>query len=105
MTTEMTNGKPHANIRRGNNERHGAAMNYTIEEARRILRIGRNTAYEAARSGAIPTIRIGRRIIVPGIALERLLGAGTTMPAVQSERAPDLGIEQDGRRDRRNEKG
>ena len=54
---------------------------YTIEEARRILRIGRNTAYEAARSGAIPTIRIGRRIIVPGVALDRLLGAGTAEPA------------------------
>jgi excisionase family DNA binding protein len=51
---------------------------YTVEEARRILRIGRNTAYEAIRTGAIPALRIGRRIIVPESALDRLLAAGTT---------------------------
>ena len=46
---------------------------YTIEEAARLLGIGRSTAYEAARRGEIPTIRIGRRLLVPKIALESLL--------------------------------
>ena len=45
----------------------------TIEEAAKRLGIGRNQAYEGARKGQIPTIRIGKRILVPVAALERLL--------------------------------
>jgi excisionase family DNA binding protein len=47
---------------------------YTIDEACKILRIGRNAGYEAAKRGQIPTIRIGRRLLVPRAALDRLLG-------------------------------
>ena len=39
----------------------------------RLGGIGRNQAYEAARRGEIPTIRIGKRILVPVAALDRLL--------------------------------
>jgi excisionase family DNA binding protein len=45
----------------------------SVEEAGRQLGIGRNTAYEAARAGQIPTIRIGKRLVVPVAAFERLL--------------------------------
>lgn len=45
----------------------------TIEEAAQLMRIGRNSAYEAARRGEIPTVRIGRRLLVPRAALERML--------------------------------
>jgi excisionase family DNA binding protein len=45
----------------------------TIMEAAEVLGIGRNQAYEAARRGEIPTIRIGKRLLVPLAALERLL--------------------------------
>jgi excisionase family DNA binding protein len=45
----------------------------TVTEAAKVLGIGRSAAYEAARSGQIPTIRIGRRVLVPRIALENLL--------------------------------
>ena len=45
----------------------------TIPEAAELLGIGRNTAYEAVRRGEIPTIRIGKRILVPVSALDRLL--------------------------------
>lgn len=45
----------------------------TIEEAARVLRISRQSAYEAARRGEIPTVRIGRRLLVPKRRLERLL--------------------------------
>ena len=48
---------------------------YSVPEAGRILGVGRTAAYEAARTGEIPTIRIGRRILVPVTALERLLEA------------------------------
>ncbi len=46
---------------------------YTVDEAAEILGIGRNSAYEAIRRGQIPTLRFGRRVVVPREALEQLL--------------------------------
>ncbi len=46
---------------------------YTIPEAANILGIGRSAAYEGARTGEIPTIKIGKRIVVLWAALERKL--------------------------------
>ena len=51
---------------------------YTIEEVAKILGIGRNTAYEAARTGQIPVIRIGKRLLVPAIGLDKMLSSTTT---------------------------
>jgi hypothetical protein len=52
----------------------------TVPEAGRVyFDLGRNASYEAARRGDIPTIRIGRLLRVPVVALERRLeevGAG-----------------------------
>ena len=45
----------------------------TIDEAAKVLGVGRNKAYEAAKRGEIPTIKIGKRILVPRAALERML--------------------------------
>ena len=45
----------------------------TVEEAAEILRISRNGAYEAVKRGEIPSIRIGRRVLIPSIALEKML--------------------------------
>jgi hypothetical protein len=46
----------------------------TVPEAGRIyFDLGRNASYEAARRGDIPTIRIGRLLRVPVVALERKL--------------------------------
>jgi excisionase family DNA binding protein len=49
---------------------------YDIEEAARLLGIGRNQGYEAARRGDIPTIKMGKRLLVPKAALDRLLEGG-----------------------------
>ncbi len=46
----------------------------TVEEAARILRLGRSAAYAAARSGDLPTIRVGRSLRVPRHRLAELLG-------------------------------
>lgn len=48
-------------------------LTLTIEETARLLGIGRQLAYEKARTGEIPVIKIGRRLLVPRRALERLL--------------------------------
>ena len=45
----------------------------TVEAAARILGIGRSSAYEAVRRGEIPSIKIGRRVLVPVAALQTLL--------------------------------
>jgi len=44
-----------------------------VEEAGKILGLGRRAAYAAARAGEIPSIRIGHRLLVPRRQLERLL--------------------------------
>lgn len=52
---------------------------YTVEEAGVLLGLGRSGTYEAVRRGDIPTIRIGRRLLIPRVALDRwLLEAGLT---------------------------
>jgi hypothetical protein len=46
----------------------------TVPEAGRVyFGLSRNSSYEAARRGDIPTIRIGRLLRVPVVALERKL--------------------------------
>lgn len=50
-----------------------ARQTISVEEAGKRLGISRNTAYEAAARGDIPTLRIGRRLLVPEVAFARLL--------------------------------
>ena len=44
-----------------------------IGEAAKVLGISRNTAYDAAKSGQLPTVKIGRRLLVPRAALQHML--------------------------------
>ncbi len=48
----------------------------TVDEAAEVLQISRNKAYEAAREGQIPTIRVGRKILVLWGPLMAMVGAG-----------------------------
>jgi excisionase family DNA binding protein len=48
-------------------------LTHTVEEAGAILGVSRNSAYALARTGAIPTIRLGKRLLVPQAGLESLL--------------------------------
>ena len=52
---------------------------YTVEEAGVLLGLSRWAAYAAAKRGDIPTIRIGRRLIVPRVQLERMLAGEETV--------------------------
>ena len=49
---------------------------YDVEEAAKILGICRNQAYDAVKRGEIPTIKIGKRLLVPKVALDRLVSEG-----------------------------
>lgn len=46
----------------------------TVTEAAGILSLGRSSAYDAARRGEIPTIKLGSRLVVPVPLLKELLG-------------------------------
>ncbi len=56
-------------------------LTVSVTEAAAILGIGRATAYGCVRTGQIPSIRLGGRIVVPIIALERLIGVDTDSAA------------------------
>jgi len=45
----------------------------TVSEVAKILRLSRNSAYQGVLRGEIPSIRVGKRILVPRRALEALL--------------------------------
>ncbi len=55
-------------------------LTLTVEEAATLLGISRAFAYEAVGRGEVPSIRIGRRILVPKAALQRLVGAEPAPP-------------------------
>jgi excisionase family DNA binding protein len=45
----------------------------SVERAGLLLGISRGSAYAAARSGDLPTVRVGRRLLVPSAALRKML--------------------------------
>jgi excisionase family DNA binding protein len=45
----------------------------TVDDVAARLGIGRNQAYEFVQQGKIPSIRLGRRWLIPRVALDRLL--------------------------------
>src|SRR5262249_50552301 len=64
----------------------------TLDEAALILRISRGSAYEAAKRREIPTIRIGRRLLVPCEALDRLLSASGDSGRVTAAEDSELSL-------------
>jgi len=49
----------------------------TMDEVCVILQLSRNTVYELARSGDVPTIRFGRQLRTPRAALEQMMDRST----------------------------
>lgn len=45
----------------------------TVEEAAAVLGISRTTAYECVRRGELRAVRLGRRLVVPRLAVDQLL--------------------------------
>lgn len=48
-------------------------LTMTVDEAAQKLGISRNTAYACARSGQLPIIRLGKRMLVPRVAFEAMV--------------------------------
>jgi hypothetical protein len=55
-------------------------MTITVPLAGKILGLSRNAAYSAATRGEIPTLKFGRRIVVPVEPLRRMLGLEALPP-------------------------
>ena len=60
-------------------------LTLTVDETAKCLGIGRNSAYEAIARGEIPVVRVGKRLLVPKAALERLLAAGQSKKKSDNE--------------------
>ncbi len=54
---------------------YGESLVYDVPTAGRLLNLSRATAYSLAAQGIIPTIRLGKRLVVPRKALEELLAS------------------------------
>lgn len=46
---------------------------YTVAEAAALLGIGRTHAYALAKAGDLPTVALGRRVVVPKARLDAML--------------------------------
>ena len=56
-------------------------LTLTVDEAGKALGLSRCGAYEAVARGEIPSVKVGRRILVPRAALERMLDVHSTSSA------------------------
>lgn len=61
----------------------------TVTEAAKVLRIAPRTYYQAAARGEVPATRVGRRIIVSGAALRRLLDEPTDVYPLERDEVAD----------------
>ncbi len=57
-------------------------LTLTVSETARLLGISRGLAYEMVRTGEIPSVRFGKRVLVPRRALERLLEKGQPLQSL-----------------------
>ena len=93
---ETTGRKPPGQSQREQSEPAPPAAErlvYTVPEAGRLLGLSRNGSYEAAKRGDIPTIRIGRLLLVPKVPFHR------TIERVATDRADGQGaLRRPGRR-------
>jgi len=55
-------------------------LTYNVKEAAELLGLSKNSAYQACLKGEIPHLKIGKRILIPRIQLERLLHGNGEVP-------------------------
>lgn len=49
-------------------------LTYSVKEAAKVLGVGRASAYELVRTGRLPHIQIGRRMLISRAVLREFLG-------------------------------
>lgn len=58
----------------------------TVEEAAHELGIGRTSCYAACRSGQIPVLHVGGRLLIPRTALDALLASAGSLANANESR-------------------
>jgi excisionase family DNA binding protein len=53
-------------------------LTLTVEETAKLLGLSRNSAYQGIATGEIPHIKVGKRILIPRKALEKILEGNST---------------------------
>jgi len=48
-------------------------LTYDVGTAAKLLGLSRNSAYQACLTGQIPHLKIGKRILIPRVAIQKLL--------------------------------
>ena len=56
------------------------ALTISVERAGELLGLSRNSVYAAVRNGQLPVLKIGKRLLVPKIQLDRLLAGNRDKP-------------------------
>ena len=46
---------------------------FSVREVAKLLGLSKASTYEAVRIGSIPSLKVGRRILIPKVALQELL--------------------------------
>lgn len=46
---------------------------YSCREVAQLLNLSRNSVYQGVLTGEIPHIKVGKRVLIPRVQLERLL--------------------------------
>lgn len=73
-------------------------LTLTVEQAAKVLGISRSTAYELVHTGDIPSLRLGRRIVIPAARLAEDLGlqpadvTGATGDGSSADRLSNPGV-------------
>jgi len=52
---------------------------YTVDQVSEILGISRTSAYKAVHNGEIPSIRIGKRILIPKSEVKYIVNTATAI--------------------------
>ena len=62
----------------GNNNKQ-ECLTFTVEETAVLLGISRSAAYQAANKGLIPSLRIGRRIVIPKKKIDEMMNKSQSL--------------------------
>ncbi len=80
----MRNGFGKSDVGKGNDGGGGSGLPrhatldkrlcITVPEAAEMLGISRNFAYELVKQKQLPVVKFGKRLLIPRLALEKMLG-------------------------------
>jgi len=66
-------------------------LTFTVEEAAGLIGISRAQAYRCVKNDQLKAVQLGRRLVVPVVAVEQLLGTSMTSDDSDAERSAIAG--------------